>query len=189
MRIGFDCDGVFYNWHASLRQYLGLDMDRAPDPTEWYFEKQWGITKEELGRAAMEGVDAGVVLTWGEPLPGSRETLERVKALGHTVHIVTDRSAGSPGNAQAATVRWFHEYQLPYDSITFARDKTVANVDMFIDDRIENYDAMHMAGVRVFLLDRPWNQQKDEWPYRRRVHSLEEYGDFVEFATRMAVAL
>lgn len=180
MRIGFDVDGVLYNWHASVRQYLGFTIEEAPDPLQWHFHDQWGITAEELGRAANNGVDAGVVLSWGDPLPGAKETLERVRALGHTIHIVTDRSAGSPGNAQAATIRWFHEHELPYDTITFARDKTIANVDFFIDDRLENYDVLHLAGRRVYLLNRPWNQQTDDWPYRRRLDSLTEYAEIVE---------
>jgi hypothetical protein len=180
MRVGFDVDGVLYNWHASLRQFLGFDLDRAPDPTAWHFHEQWGVTKEELGRAAMDGVDAGVVLTWGVPLPGAKETMDRIKALGHTIHIVTDRSAGEPGNAQAATIKWLHAHDLPYDTVTFARDKTIANVDMFIDDKLDNYDALQMAGTLVYLLDRPWNQQEDAWPFRRRIFSLEQYGDIIE---------
>lgn len=181
MRVGFDVDGVLYNWHASLRQFLGFDVERAPDPTQWHFHDQWGITQEELGRAAVEGVDAGVVLTWGDPLPGAKETLDRVRALGHSIHIVTDRSAGSPGNAQAATMKWLHVHNLPYDTITFARDKTIVNVDMFIDDKLENYDAMVRAGTPVYLLDQPWNQ--DPVIGRRRLSSLEQYGDVIQRMT------
>lgn len=190
MRVGFDLDGVLYNWHASLRQHLGLDESVAPDPTEWSFHEAWGMTLEDFLQAAHEGVDADVIFSWGDPLPGAEECLARVKAVGHTIHIVTDRRAGSPGNAQSNTMRWLHKHGLPYDTVTFARDKTIADVDLFIDDKVENYDAMARAGKLVYLLDRPWNQVEESAPFRRRrIGTLEEYAVIAEHLTPKALVV
>lgn len=182
MRIGFDVDGVLYNWHSSVRQHLGFDLEQAPDPTAWHFHETWGLTSEEFGQAVVSGIESGVIFAVGEAMPGAVETFKRLRELGHTIHIVTDcGSFGPPGVAHGARVKWLIEHDLPFDTITFGKDKAVADVDFFIDDKPENIDMMKGQGVAAYLLDQPWNQDYDAG--RRRIYSLEEYADIVEYWT------
>lgn len=183
MKIGFDLDGVVYNWHASLRHHVmqitGRPFSDFPDPERWIFHEDWNMSLEEFIAACDSGVDEGTIFQWGDPLGNAREIMTKISDAGNTIHVVTDRRAGSPGMAQASTVAWLKGNDLPFDSLTFSSDKTVVKTDFMIEDKLENYDALHFAGTKSYLINRPWNQQPNEWPYRRRVNSLDEFAKVV----------
>lgn len=181
-RVGIDLDGVCYDFAASLRRYLWgwhrFEESACPEPTRWEFYEDWGLSLKDFLRMCHEGVDAGVIFTWGNPFPGVTEALSALRRAGHTLHVVTDRSFGSNGRSEAATRSWLDRHRLPFDSITFTSDKTVVRADYFIDDKIENYDALHAAGVEVYLFDRPWNQANGH--PRDRVSSFAEFVEKVK---------
>lgn len=178
-RVGVDLDGVCYNFSASVREYLALTgwPHACPEPTRWEFYEDWGLGLGAFLDACNEGVDAGVIFSFGDPYPNVREALEIIKAKGHTIHIVTDRSFGTNGASEAATRSWLDRHGLPFDSLTFAADKTVVHLDMMIDDKLANYDALEAAGVDVRLLTRAWNQVEDR--PRRRVLDLLHFAELV----------
>lgn len=175
-RIGIDLDGVCYDFGAALRHYLWgwcrRDEASMPEPTRWEFYEDWGLDLKQFLQVCHEGVDAGVIFSWGDPHPGTYDALTALHVAGHTLHVVTDRSFGSHGRSEAATRDWLDRYKLPFDSLTFASDKTVVRTDYMIEDKLANYDALDAAGTKVYLLDRPWNQDGGE---RRRVHSWTEF--------------
>lgn len=162
LRIGVDLDGVCHNFEHGVREYLidhhGYDAQDLPDPTEWHFHKAWGITREHFESICNDGVDAGYVFLKGVPYAGTVEGLWRLREAGHSIHIVTARFFGRPGNAQRNTMRWLTQHDVPFDTITFARDKTVVRTDYMIEDNIPNFDALQAAGTHAVLMDRPWNQ-------------------------------
>lgn len=150
MRIGVDLDGVVYEFVDALRSLLiwrGRIVEPVPPATHWSFYKDWGLTTPEF----LDILCEGIVFLTGHPTAGAIRGLVRLRNAGHTIHIVTHRSA------EAATETWLHTHGVPYDSLTFSEDKTCVPVDVFIDDRKENYDAIEAAGILAFLYDRPWN--------------------------------
>lgn len=183
MRVGIDLDGVVYDFADSLREYLlhaGLrDAADMPEPLRWEFYEDWGYSVEEFLDHCHAGVDAGFVFRHGRPFPGVLEAFQRIRAAGHTIHIVTDRSFGTvAGGSQAATSEWLQAHGLFYDSLTFTADKTIVCVDTMVDDKLANYDALKAVGVAVYLLTRPWNKtsEPDE---RHRVLDLLHYAEVV----------
>jgi 5'(3')-deoxyribonucleotidase len=181
MRVGIDLDGVCYDFSASLREYLresGINPDgELADATRWEFYEDWGYTLDEFLEHCHAGVDAGYVFRHGRPYANTREAFDVIRAAGHTIHIVTDRSFGTVGGAsQAATSEWLRAYGLSYDSLTFTADKTVVRLDTMVDDKLANYDALEAAGVAVYLLTRPWNKQEDD---RHRVLDLLHYAEVI----------
>lgn len=176
MRVGIDADGVMYDFAASWAHFLGIPH---PNPQRWEFYEDdhcGGYTAAEFVNTCHAGVDAGVIFTHGDPYPNTREALQWIKAAGHTIHIVTDRSFGSPGASAAATIAWLRRHDLPFDHITFTADKTVANVDVMVDDKPENYHALEAAGVRAYLLTRAWNKHV---PDARRVLDLLHFAEVI----------
>lgn len=161
MRVGIDLDGVCYDFAASLKTYLADCTDHASpcaDPTRWEFYEDWGLSLGAFVEHCHAGVDAGYIFTIGDPLPRVHEAFHWIKAAGHSIHVVTDRSFGQAGASQAATIDWLTRHDLPFDHITFTADKTVANLDVMVDDKPSNYEALCAAGVDAYLLTRPWNQ-------------------------------
>lgn len=179
LRVGFDLDGVVYDFRAAISQYLvavGHDqctLDKALP--HWNFFEGWGLTVDEYMDLYQSGVDAGYVLRVGEPLPGSVEATQRLAEAGHTVHIVTDRSVGStPGVSARHTAAWLAEHGFVFHSLTFSSDKTVVPTDFFIDDKYENYVARVQVGLDCHLLTQPWNSHLGDEKVRR-VENLDAF--------------
>lgn len=162
MRIGIDLDGVCYDFAASFRRYLHEHQSFpswwTPQATRWEFYEDWGFSLDEFLDFFHRGVDAGVIFTHGMPYANTREGFQRIKAAGHSIHIVTDRSMGKAGASERATSAWLKAHDLPFDSLTFSADKTVVRLDAMVDDKPENYAALEAAGVNAYMLTRAWNQ-------------------------------
>lgn len=186
MKVGFDLDGVCYDFAESLRTYLrAADLDNNysiydGEVDKWHFYLDWGMTLEEFIDHCNKGADLQWIFGYGHPRDNAPDAMNFVKNLGNTVHIITDRSFGSwPIVSERNTKQWLTAYGFEYDTLTFSADKTCVETDMFIEDKLENYDALDAAGVEVYLVDRPWNQ--DVGDSRRRVKSVQEFATIVGY--------
>lgn len=155
-RIGIDLDGVLYDFIGHLAQYVssttGRSLDTLPPPTCWeFYATDWGITKKEYHEFYESAVADGHIFLDGDPVPGSKSALRRIRKLGHTVHIITARGCGP--NARPLTAQWLHDKKIPHDSLTFAVDKRVMNVDVMLDDKPANVDDMREVGISAYLFD------------------------------------
>lgn len=185
MRVGFDLDGVCYDFAMSLRDYLeavGISSDYSViegEPDKWHFYRDWGMTDEEFVNHCHTGVDLGIIFGSGKPRENSFKAMCEIRKMGHTVHIVTDRSFGSnPDNSVMNTLMWLMAWGFEYDTIDFSADKTCIPTDIFIEDKLENYDALTTAGVETYLVDRPWNQ--DPGDNRNRIQSVWDYVEIIK---------
>jgi hypothetical protein len=175
MRVGFDLDGVVYDFRKAHSDFevgrgnLHCAIDKALD--HWDYFHGWGFTLDDWLTSYAEGVDAGQILRTGEPMLGAVEAAEALSLAGHTIHIVTDRSIGV--DPESATREWLHKVGFPYCSLTFSRDKRAIPTDIFIEDRLENADALNEAGTLCYLINRPWNRVTGDT--RPRVDSLAEF--------------
>jgi 5'(3')-deoxyribonucleotidase len=180
MRIGVDLDGVCYDFQGSLAAYLenaGLEYDTAIAPSRWEFYLDWGMTMEEFIKHCHDGVDAKFVFNVGKPLDSAESAIKNLRDMGHSVHIITDRSFGKiPAISEDTTREWLNRHHIEYDSLTFSPDKTCVKTDVFIEDKLENYDALDAADVEVYLVNRPWNKRDDN---RRRVKDIQEFVSIV----------
>lgn len=181
-RVGFDLDGVVYDFRAALSEHLVANghpdctLDRITDT--WDFYEGWGFTLEDFLKHFVAGVDAGTIFRFGEPLEGAVEATRKLAAAGHEIHIVTDRSVGTePGISSRHTAAWLAEHGFVFHSLTFSRDKTVVPTDYFVEDKIGNYDDVTANGTRCYLVNRPWNAPYDDG--RLRVADVSEFADVV----------
>lgn len=182
--IGIDLDGVCYDFSGALRRFLrreGRPLASMPPPTCWtFYDRDWGMSDAEFLAACDAATDTGVLFWSGDPYPDTDWALHALKAAGHRLHVVTDRSFGATGVAKQATKYWLERHGLPFDTLTITRDKTVVPVDVIIDDRCENYDALNAAGHRPYLFTRPWNAHHPG----RRVGSWREFLTVVDMLAR-----
>lgn len=185
MRVGIDLDGVCYNFAASFRRYIisetGTKYNVPANDDEvdkWHFYRDWGIADEEFVQYCHNGVDDGVIFGWGPQRDQASEAIRFMKAFGNTIHIITDRSFGTtPESSEIVTKRWLFDQGITYDTLDFSADKTSVPTDVFIEDKLDNYDALVAAGVDCYLVDRPWNQ--DDSKYRKRVRNIQQFATIV----------
>lgn len=162
MRIGIDLDGCGYgvvraHREAAIRQ--GYKESQLRVVEQWNYWNDWGMTREEWQATADHGVDGYGIFWHGQPESGFKEALIKWRADGHSLHIVTNRTWG---NAPiAATEYWLNGYEIPFDSLTFAADKTVVPCDVFFEDNVPNLEALSAAGVTAVAYDQLWNQEFD----------------------------
>lgn len=187
MRIGVDIDDVLYPWsdlaHA-LCEKAGITNGKTW--TCWTPWRDYGCSEEQwlhvLSIATLDGRLYG-----GAPIDGAGAQVARLQDAGHSVHLVTARGQFVHGSwIMKDTVTWLKSHAIGYDSLTFSRDKTLIPVDWFIEDNLDNYDALEAARGRPVLLNRPHNQprligaeQRPAYCWRRRVDTLEQFVDLV----------
>lgn len=186
MRVGFDLDGVLYDFGQSVREYMdsiGLNYgwkDDAEEPHTWNFFEYWGMSPKDFVQLCHDGVDAGYIFR-NNVRDGAVEAVKAVKDMGHDIVVITDRSFGSkPENSHIATHEWWEWAGFaPFDEIHFSADKTCVPTDIFVEDKLQNYDALTLKGTECWLITRPWNTEHGT-DYRRRISSIREYPDKVQ---------
>ena len=180
MKIGFDVDGVLYRftkaYHLWLNQSRGMSLDPEVEAQTWDWFLEWE-TVEEFLACLDEATDAGFLYWTGEICePTIAQNLRDLKAAGHTIHVVTHRFSGKTSCVQEATRQWFSNQDLIYDTLEFSGDKTIAKTDVFLEDNLKNYDALDAAGIKSYLVNRPYNLENDS---RRRVNSVNEFTNLI----------
>lgn len=187
-RIGFDSDGVLDNFGEGVHDTLvARDLGHLwkSGPTKkpfWNFYEDWGWNFVQFKELVDWGVDNGYIFTghWRE---GAIDAVRRVAELGHQIIIITDRGFGThPSNSERNTIEAFANAGIEYDELIFSADKTVGNVDVMVEDKLENYDALVAHGVKTFLINRPWNLIEGG-DARNRINNVTEYADAIERIT------
>ena len=156
MRVGIDVDGVLYDFVGELAEYIsattGRPLSELGPPTTWdFYLEEWGYSKKEYHQFSEAAVASGSIFLSKDPLPGAKAALKRIRKLGHTVHIITARGFGP--RARPLTAEWLHIKKIPHDTLTFAYDKRVMRVDVFLDDKPANVDEMREIGCDAYLFD------------------------------------
>lgn len=187
MKIGIDCDGVMYDFHTPFLGWLyqtgwfeDRNIPRPPvsfEPQHWGFYKEWGMTEEEFHEQCNISVDYEHLFKVGEPIPGTKRVMDYLKNEGHSLHIITHRHFGERSTHN--TVDWLAQYEIPFDTITFAQDKTIVGVDLLLDDYEGNWRSSIRQGIPCVLMDQPWNRHVTT---ARRVAGWEEFASMIDLA-------
>lgn len=138
------------------------------------------MTTEQFLEMCHNGVDEGIIFR-GPVRPNAREALEMTKEAGHTIVMITDRSFGStPYASQQATYDWLRSNNLLFDELYFSADKTCVPTDIFVEDKLENYEALLSKNVPCVLINRPWNADDSKWRFR-----LDDVIDYAELVNSL----
>ena len=193
MRVGVDVDGCIYNFGDSVKRYLdsigqGHLWKSGPTPKPyWDFYKDWNWTGQDFVDMCNAGADAGYIFC-GPARPGAVRAMERLARTGNEIIIVTDRPFGStPEISHRNTVEWLVQHGIWYDELIFSADKTVGNCEVFVEDKLENYDALTAAGTKTWLINRAWNFVEGG-DARNRINDISEYADAIERLTENGFA-
>lgn len=177
-KIGWDSDGVLYRFTKAYHSWMNLshgmtlDVESEVDSWDWFLEWQ---SLDDFKNCMDDAVDAGYLFWQGELFdPDIPQYLATLKSAGHENHLVTHRFSGKQKCSKAATEHFYASHGIVFDSITYTRDKASVKTDVFIEDNLDNYDALEQAGIKAYLVNRPYNMRNDN---RRRVESVKQFVD------------
>ena len=169
MIIGIDFDDVVADSSQVFRQFCnhhyGTNFTKE-EITEFQFEKQWCVSKEEINDLWMKFEAEKPEI---HPLPGAKEKIPLL-ADQHTLHIITNR----PVSMRDSTERWLTQHLLRHFSElhfcssaktlkTFRTKSSVCKqigAPILLEDHPHNAHICASDGIHVYLFDQPWNRQE-----------------------------
>lgn len=186
-KIGVDLDDVLlaiiaglFPWHNRLYGTNNKEEDVRP----FDLSTSWGCTKEETISRVL---DFYQTTEHAEclPIPGAVEAMN-VLSQNHKLVIVTSK----PADLEDMTHTWVEKhFPKTFQGIYFTSSFTTPehkqvkkseicrelDIEVFIDDSTANVLDVATACKRVFLFDRPWNQEQVPLPTNvTRTYSWEE---------------
>ncbi len=188
MRVGYDCDGVLHCFKSGLCDYLEFLNDpkwhiprTIGDSGSWTFYRDAGWTDADFKRICDDAADAGFLFN-GNVRSSAQYAVQMTYVDGHTNVMITDRQFGkTPEVSHNRTFDWIIGNGFHFDEVHFSADKTIVPCDTFVEDKIENYEALEAAGTMVWLIDRPWNRFK---PVKNRIKDIGQYPGLVRQYSR-----
>jgi 5'(3')-deoxyribonucleotidase len=190
MRIGFDVDGVLADFNRSFIErvvtVIGRDLfpPRPFDIPCWDYPEHYGYTSEETTAVWKDVVADPTFWSRLQPYDEATSVLERLRVLSldHDLYFVTSR----PGiQAKQQTETWLAVHSGDFlwnPTVLISGDKDrcarALKLEAYIDDRWENCVnvASQPSETTVYLLDRPWNQDRHS-SYVHRTKSADAFLD------------
>ncbi len=158
MRPGFavDIDNVVAQAEQEVQRIFHELTGRA-----WPFQ-----TYASAGGLDVSGLDPGLIEQIFDyfhersiprlPLiPGARRVLQQLQEDYRIVLITARRPTARP-----QTLAWLGEHRVPFDELHHTKDKpeVAEGLVLAVDDHPEHVSDYLARGVRVFLMDQPWNR-------------------------------
>ncbi len=162
--IGIDIDGVILDTVEVYLNYIERVTGKKycqEDITEYLFENCVDITEEEMSMALGKMIEDDI---WGE-IPFYPEALKSLRHIGtkKNLYIKTSR----PEVARESTLQWIKEHDIPVrravftdmeSKLSYIKDENI-KLDCFVEDRFKFALEVAGDGVKVLLVDRPWNKK------------------------------
>lgn len=109
------------------------------------------------------------------PFPFAVETINKLKAEGHKIVLITARWDLEDSNVRKLTEDWIEKHNIHYDTLVINTTTKLEaaknnNVDIFIDDSFENCKAVASGGIKTFIMDTRCNKGLED-PMIKRVFS------------------
>jgi uncharacterized HAD superfamily protein len=171
-KIGFDIDGVLYDWHNVVYQWMkdyhtGFDVPYDEFWTDW-------IDRDEHANLANFLVKTPIFVTKLVMPDSMRDTLWEL-ARKNELFYITAR----PRDVHFGTRQWMKMSRIPNtDNLIFAEDKLPHiiehNIDYFVEDMTKHALALQNH-TRIILVEKPWNRIiQEEFPTIQSVTQLPE---------------
>lgn len=175
--LAVDLDGVlgkFTDSYAALiTKHTGLTFPPQSDewPTEWYWERSAGLTREQEEKVWQEILQEGSTF-WQKlaPMPEAKDTITQLNHLAKTtcdVYFLTNRMGSQ---AKYQTEKWLYQGGMDYPTVVLVADKLpvirALSIDFFIDDKLETIQDTARAATEdklpvrghIYLKDAPYNR-------------------------------
>lgn len=166
--VGVDIDGILADYPFSFMQFVNKKMKtnfKREQIRDYDLKNNLGLTTEQYIQIKDEYRQSGQKRFIPLVL-GSVDLLKLLKSQGYTIILLTSRPYKKYKRIFADTQEWLKKHKLIYDAILYDEDKDVRlikefggqKVKFFIEDVLSNANKISDLGVKVFLVDKPYNQ-------------------------------
>lgn len=176
--LGLDIDDTSGPYLKALKQHIieeeqdkffsgmsAAEIDSHFPSMSSYDSFEWTLIKGDRAKFKKyhgNAVDNGLYANM-ETFEGVSEKLWMLKNdFGFDIHVITNRFV-NPGAQNAKvitdTALWFDKHNIPYDDITFTRNKVNIMADVYIDDSRHNILPLRDAGRNTIVYDRSYNRE------------------------------
>lgn len=182
MIIGIDIDGVIANsetdYRKTINRLFNLNL-KQKDIIFYKYEECAGLTEEQMCLFFKTFYREGGWLKI-KPIRGAKKFLDKLKKEKHRIIIVTSRPRE---HIKKETCQWLKKHKMPYAELIFLENHKSKHqaalirghkFDYFIEDYYENALDFAQKGVKVLLVDYPWNRQEKPHPNIKRIKNLQE---------------
>lgn len=114
-----------------------------------------------------------------KPIPGAKETLEKLINLGHQVYLVTAAIPKTYGEKVAFIRRFFP--CIDESHIVCMKHKWMFKCDVMIEDNL--HTLLAKPYYHRICFDRPWNRQVVDWTYD--IHRCKNWDEIVEVVNKI----
>lgn len=198
MRIGIDIDNVISNFNEELLiEYINHDKELRNtgiiNKDADYIRRgmfDWSETEEqEFYKNNIERIAKNLKVK-----DGAKEYIDKLKADGHYICIITGRDNGEYKEPYKMTKEWLDNNLIKYDKLILTdaytkKEKAVKclenNIDIMIDDSVGNCKCCIENNIKTFLMDTPYNKFADI----SRVNNWKEFYEVISNMSKKKVIL
>lgn len=174
MRIGIDIDNVISNFNEELlNEYINHDKELRDtgiiNKNADYIRRgmfDWSETEEqEFYKNNIERIAKNLKVK-----DGAKKYIDKLKADGHYICIITGRDNGEYKEPYKMTKEWLDNNLIKYDKLILTdaytkKEKAVKclenNIDIMIDDSVGICKYCIENNIKTFLMDTPYNKFAD----------------------------
>ena len=182
MIIGIDIDGVIADSEPLYRQTINKLFNlrlKQKDITSYKYEESARLTDNQMRLFWKTFYHEGGWLKI-KPIKGAKKFLNKLKREKHKIVIVTSRPRE---HIKKETYQWLKKHKMPYSELIFLEKHESKHqaallhghkFDYFIEDYYEYALDLAQRGVKLLLMDYPWNRRGKPHPNIKRIKSLKE---------------
>jgi len=190
MRIGIDIDNVISNFNeVLLNEFLIHDKELGNhgvvnEDADYITRGMFSWSVDETNSFYKNNIERIAINL--NPVAGAKKYIEKLRAEGHYICIITGRDNGEYTDPYNMTKEWLEKYNIYYDKLiltnAYKNDKHGKtekckdnNIDIMIDDSINVCKDCIDNNIPILLMDTPYNKKVD----MPRVNSWKEIYEYI----------
>lgn len=169
MNIGFDLDGVIYDWHLAVFSFLKSELELPVESVEKIFD----VSDSEIFWDNI--ISLPFLYNKFSPRDAEVEFINKL-SKEHTIFYITYR----PKHVFLTTYKWLKTYKYPdVDNLIFSENKSIDirinDISLFLEDR--PYIVEQIKNVtNCILMNRFYNY---DYEYDKRINNIFEMEKFI----------
>jgi len=170
--IGLDLDGVLYDWHGVIFDYIKYHKQIPEDYKDFWRKARLDNYCRELLTYL---VDIPIFYTKKDIMPRTLRVVEEL-AKNNRIYYITTR----PDSAKHATMSWLKRCNLPhYENLIITQNKrpyiAMLECDYFVDDRFKTIDNIQdITNAILFKSNYMYDEDVEGYNYIEQLEELLE---------------